>query len=102
MAELQIDRVDYAAFKQRCYQVVQSGMVSELVLTSWIVTFTLNHLFKVGDTTSIDERVADMARAAQFFPSQIEKKPADKELIEKKSTDKKQRQGKRHAPKKKK
>jgi len=92
MAELQIDRVDYAAFKQHCYQVVQSGMVSELVLTSWIVTFTLNHLFKVGDTTSIDERVADLARAAKFFQSQIEKRPEDKDLLEKMVADTKRQQ----------
>lgn len=92
MAELQIDRVDYASFKQRCYQIVQTRSVSEILLTHWIVSFTLDVLFHIGDTTSIDERVASMARAAKFFQSQIEKRPEEKELLSKMVADMKQYQ----------
>ncbi len=92
MAELQIDRVNYGAFKQRCYQMVRAGMMSDVLLTYLIVTFTLNELFSLGDTTSIDERVARMARAAKFFQSQIEKRPEEKDHLEKMVTDAEHRQ----------
>lgn len=86
MAELQIDRVDYGAFKQRCYQMVRAG-ISDMLLTYLIVTFTLNELFSLGDTTKTDESVRRIARAAKFFQSQIEKKPEEKDLLEKMVTD---------------
>jgi hypothetical protein len=86
LAELQIDRVDYDAFKQRCFQLVQAGM-SDILLIYLIVTFTLNQLFSFGDTTRIDEKVANMARAVKFFQSQIEKRPQEKDLLEKMVSD---------------
>src|SRR5438067_1115392 len=33
LGELQIDQVDYMAFKQRCYQIVQTGLMSDILLT---------------------------------------------------------------------
>ncbi|GER88956.1 hypothetical protein KDW_31180 [Dictyobacter vulcani] len=83
MAELEIDRVDYAAFKQRCHQIIQTGMMSGLLLTYLIITFTLNELFGLGDTTKIDDNVTSMAHAAKFFQSQIEKRPQEKDHLEK-------------------
>lgn len=83
MAELQIDRVDYAMFKQCCYQIVQAGLMSDIGLTYFMVTFTLNELFQLGDTTRIDEGVARLARAVKFFQSQIEKRPDEKRRLAK-------------------
>lgn len=81
MGELHIDRVDYMTFKQRCTQIIQTGLMHEMMLTYLIVSFTLNQLFTFGDTTSIDQKVADMVRASEFFQSQMEKRPAERDHL---------------------
>jgi len=81
MEELRIDRVDYFAFKQRCYQIVQTGLLLEMLLVHLIVSSTLDELFRLGDTTSIDTAMLRMAKIAESFRRHSEESPEERDFL---------------------
>ncbi len=92
IGELLIDRVDYPAFKKRCLEIIHAGRMNEYMLTYLIVSFTLEQLFRLGDTTSIDKAVDRWAEFAELSRRQMEKRPLEREDYEALITDAKQRQ----------
>lgn len=55
LRELLIDEVSYAALKQRCQHIVESGAVDQAVLGYFITTYTLQNVILLGDTTGVGD-----------------------------------------------
>lgn len=87
MHDLLIDPVDYPAFKRRCMDIIESGLISDYMLTQMIISFTLTTLFGVSDTTSIDKVTARFDRMIENTRYLIEQKHLEQE-IEKKRIEK--------------
>lgn len=83
LKELMIDEVSYSAFKMKCYEIVKSDWLSEEALIFLIVNFTLQMMFAVSDTTSVDEFRYRMRDAVFFFQERREKEPEDIDQLDK-------------------
>jgi hypothetical protein len=77
MGSLMIDEVSYDVFKQKCLSLVQETPLDQFVLTHYIVNTTLQFIFNLGDTTSIEEVISRNQRAVDYFNEQITQKPED-------------------------
>ena len=81
MISLRIDEVSYEAFKKKCYEIVQTGIIDQMILTYFIISFTLQSNFAVSDTTAIDKPIATMNRFISFLEQQMDEKPEEKERL---------------------
>lgn len=57
VGELFIDDVNYEVFKEKCYEVLNTGLISDPWFTGFIVSTLLQATFSHGDTTKVDEMV---------------------------------------------
>jgi hypothetical protein len=77
LGDLRIDKYSYDLFKQRAYEIVQSKAIDEIILTHFIVTFTLQALFEMGDLTKSDEVIATNTRFIEYLRDKVEQDPED-------------------------
>lgn len=82
LASLFIDDTSYDAFRKKCYEIVSTGIISQMVLTYFIVSFTLQSLFELGDTTSTDKVIANLKGFVAFLHREIKEKPEEKEQLQ--------------------
>ncbi len=55
MKDLRIDEVSFNAFKRKCYEILQSELISENILVSIITDTTLSGLIGISDINNIDK-----------------------------------------------
>ncbi len=73
MGELLVDPVNYAVFKEKCFEI--SEYFDGILLCGFIVNFLLQELFAQGDLTSIDSRVENQRHGTELFRQIYENDP---------------------------
>lgn len=81
MASLRIDEVNYEVFKKKCYEIIGTGVIDQMILTYFIVSFTLQSFFKVGDINEIDTVVTRYKGFIKYLEGEIKKRPSEKERL---------------------
>lgn len=81
MASLLIDDIGYDTFRKKCYEIVSTGIIDQMVLTYFIVSFELQSFFVIGDITSTDKVIANLKSFIAFLSREIEEKPEEKERL---------------------
>jgi hypothetical protein len=82
IGQLRLDPVDYDIFKRKCFAIKQSGVLGDVPLTSLIVGFLLQTNFGYGDTTSIDQLIANHKGMLEYVDGLEEVDPAKKKRLE--------------------
>lgn len=66
MGEMRVDDTSYEAFRQKCYELVDTGALPELALPLLIVNATLQYAFFFGDTTTVQDWIAKNQRQIEL------------------------------------
>lgn len=76
---LRIDKVDYASFKQKCYEL--SEYLSEPFIITSIINQTLQYLLHLGDSTSVEIFIARNRYSISNFKKQIKEGTPDSDVL---------------------
>jgi hypothetical protein len=66
MGDLYIDEVSYQAFKRKCLEISELDIIPDPFLPHLIVSYAVQSLLDIGDTTAIDEEIAQQQRRLDF------------------------------------
>jgi hypothetical protein len=71
LAELMVDKVDYAVFRDRCFDLAESGL-GEDILVQAVVGSTLAWAWRFADPSQLPETVARHRDAIAYFEAQCQ------------------------------
>ncbi|MCK4251156.1 restriction endonuclease [candidate division WOR-3 bacterium] len=80
LKELIIDKISYESFREKCRKLTNNIEPSMIVLL--IVVYTLEHIFDLGDTTSIDEKMEAHKSGIEDLQISIKTKDVNREILE--------------------
>jgi hypothetical protein len=75
IGELLIDKVDYDAFRSKCFQIANSGVIDGTTLVFFMVNFLLQSTFVIGDSTLIEQKAENLKDFLEFLKNLELKEP---------------------------